>query len=999
MDDRDQWLVALQRENAALRQRVADLESRPAAPSLTDAVVNALHQHVAVVHADGTIVAVNARWNEFARTNGDPALASTSVGVNYFAVCRRAIADHMPSAREMLDGLLAVLNGERSSFELEYACPTPDGQFWYLLQVLPLFQRTERHLLVIHTDITARKQAERHLRQSEARFRSFIEQSTDMMALFTADGHVCEWNTAAERLVGLPRHAVIGQPYSIVTDTLGWAAQQIADRVEVVQNLINASRTGQSPLFYRPAELPIRTASGERRILEELLFPIQTEDGYQIGVIARDVTERKQAEDALRASEERFRALIEHATNGMVLIDEQGTVIEWNHAQEQIMGLARAEVIGRPAWDVQYRLLPAARRAQMTLEALRSSFVDMLATGQSVFLNRPAEGLIETPTGELKTIIQNGFAIPTANGYRMGIVIHDITERKRMEEALHESQSLYHSLVEISPLCICRKDLAGRFTFANRRYLEETQVALADLLGKTDFNFHPPELAEKYRRDDQIVIDTNQVQELVEERTLLNGGSIMVQSIKTPIHDGAGRVNGVQISFWDVTARQRTEQALERRATQLSIINYIGRKITTSLSVDDVLERAADLIHTQLGLHHVGIFIFDADRTELILRSRAGDYTHLFAADHRLKIDQGVVGWVARHGQRLLANDVQAEPRYVNKYGEALPTRAELAVPIMISGEVRGVLDVQSPQINAFDLNDVLMKETLADQIAIALENARLYEAAQHEIAERQQAERALRNLNTTLELRVATRTAELQAANLRLTELDRLKDEFLSRISHELRTPLTSIKIYLELLPTAKPEKQSKYLETLTREADRLHTLIEDVLIFSQLGHYAEPTAHHQIDLNDWLLGRLTTWRKLTHQHDLTLQLNLSPELPRAQADVEQVMQVVARLMTNAVNYSPTGNITLSTALRTEEGQRWATISVTDTGQGITPEDLPHIFERFYRGRAAADYKTPGTGIGLAISREIIEHMGGKLTVCTQPGVGSTFTIWLPAV
>ncbi len=108
--------------------------------------------------------------------------------------------------------------------------------------------------------------------------------------------------------------------------------------------------------------------------------------------------------------------------------------------------------------------------------------------------------------------------------------------------------------------------------------------------------------------------------------------------------------------------------------------------------------------------------------------------------------------------------------------------------------------------------------------------------------------------------------------------------------------------------------------------------------------------------------------------------------------------MHALNRLIANAVNYTPAGSVTISTARVVEAERTWVTLSVTDTGPGITPEDLPHIFERFYRGRAAADYKTPGAGIGLSISREIAERLGGRLTVRTQVGVGSTFTLWLPA-
>ena len=181
----------------------------------------------------------------------------------------------------------------------------------------------------------------------------------------------------------------------------------------------------------------------------------------------------------------------------------------------------------------------------------------------------------------------------------------------------------------------------------------------------------------------------------------------------------------------DITARAAAQRALQRRAAQLSLLNDVGRQIASAHMVDEVLNRAAQLIHRELGYHHVGIFTIDAGSGELAMRARAGGFTHLFAPDHRLSPGQGMVGWVAQHGQSLLANDVSAEPRYVNLYGDALPTRSELTVPIKIGERVLGVLDVQSPQRDAFMPEDRQVQETLADQIAVALSNAQQFKQTQ----------------------------------------------------------------------------------------------------------------------------------------------------------------------------------------------------------------------------------------------------------------------------
>lgn len=180
-----------------------------------------------------------------------------------------------------------------------------------------------------------------------------------------------------------------------------------------------------------------------------------------------------------------------------------------------------------------------------------------------------------------------------------------------------------------------------------------------------------------------------------------------------------------------IVERWRAEEALNRRAAQLALINDIGRRIAAALDPDEVLERATRLVQASFGYHRVALFTVDREQGELVMRARAGDFAHRFPPDHRIMLDQGVVGWVGGHSERLLANDVSAEPRYINFFPDVIPTRSELCVPIRVSQETVGVLDVQSPQVNAFDENDVTVMETLADQIAVAIENARLYAAIQ----------------------------------------------------------------------------------------------------------------------------------------------------------------------------------------------------------------------------------------------------------------------------
>jgi len=227
----------------------------------------------------------------------------------------------------------------------------------------------------------------------------------------------------------------------------------------------------------------------------------------------------------------------------------------------------------------------------------------------------------------------------------------------------------------------------------------------------------------------------------------------------------------------------------QRRVTQLALINDVGGKIAAVLGLDGVMDRAAHLAQESFGYHHVALFTVDRERDEMVMRARAGDFAPLFPLDHRLRLGQGMVGWVGLYGKRLLANDVEAELRYVNLYPDVIPTRSELSVPIRVGQEVMGVLDVQSPRRDAFDENDVMVIETLADQVAVAIDNARLYEAIQQELVERVRAEEAVRQRNR--ELALLNRASQALSATL---DLDQVLATVLEEMCHLLDVVAGSI-------------------------------------------------------------------------------------------------------------------------------------------------------------------------------------------------------------
>jgi two-component system phosphate regulon sensor histidine kinase PhoR len=232
-----------------------------------------------------------------------------------------------------------------------------------------------------------------------------------------------------------------------------------------------------------------------------------------------------------------------------------------------------------------------------------------------------------------------------------------------------------------------------------------------------------------------------------------------------------------------------------------------------------------------------------------------------------------------------------------------------------------------------------------------------------------------------------------------RLKELDRLKDQFVSRIGHELRTPIANIKLYIQLLERGKPDRQSEYLQTLQHEIERLTHLNDSFLEMAELDAGRTALQMSTVDLNQLLRDLLCNVEPTAQRRDLALHLQSEPRLkgPGVTTDRALLARAISNLVDNALQYAPRGAaITVSASRAGTAETPGATVAVHNTGPGISREELSHMCERFYRGEAARDYKVPGAGLGLAIVQTIMHRLNGRLTVDSQPDQGVTFTLWL---
>ncbi len=240
--------------------------------------------------------------------------------------------------------------------------------------------------------------------------------------------------------------------------------------------------------------------------------------------------------------------------------------------------------------------------------------------------------------------------------------------------------------------------------------------------------------------------------------------------------------------------------------------------------------------------------------------------------------------------------------------------------------------------------------------------------------------------------------TNDLRSANLRLTELDRMKDDFISTVTHELRTPLTSIRAFSEILrdnPTLDPAQRENFLGIVIRESERLTRLINQVLDLAKLESGGGEWQAIQFDLRELIDESLRATSQLFKDTGVTVSAALPEATPEIVADRDRVMQVMQNLLSNAAKFcvANQGRVTVELTL-TQDAVR---VDVADNGIGINVEDQAVIFDKFRQAGDTLTEKPKGSGLGLAISKQIVEHLGGKLWVTSQPGTGATFSFTLP--
>jgi PAS domain S-box-containing protein len=678
--------------------------------------------------------------------------------------------------------------------------------------------------------------------------------------------------------------------------------------------------------------------------------------------------ERERMQQALQASEEKFNKAFRSSPVAMAISDNTTRhYLDINDAFARMTGYEHDELIGHTARDFSL-WVDLAERAQVMAMMEQQGFV---REHEVHFKNR--SGLVGAALISLETIELNG--VPC-----LLTTLHDITERRRAEDALRASEDRFRSLVQNAQdiITVHNRNLVATYESPSVAHL--LGYPPGHMIGKTPFEFIPLEDQPKVRHAFDEVLRQKNASVPAEFRFRhANGSFVYLDALSSNLLDHPG-VRGIVITSRDVTERKLVEQNVRRYAERLAILHEIDQAILNAKSIEEIADAALSRIQRSITSWSARVMLFDFEDGQAGVVAHYCDGVKLPAGERLSLAALGPMTQL-RPGELYVINDLSEllEPTPSQQRQMHDGARASIDAPLIVLGQLIGVLSVNATQWDAFQGEVVDVVREVADQLAVAIQNARLLEQTQRHAHE--------------LEQRVAERTRELAAANERLTELDRLKSKFVSDVSHELRTPIANLKLHVELLEHGRAEKREHYLSVVKQQSRRLGQLVDDILNLSRLEMGRERTAFGPVDLNFVVEQVVAAHQPRAESSGLILSFEPQPDLQAVRGEVNQLSQVVTNLVINALNYTPHGSVQVSTYQTPDE----ACLEVADTGIGIDPDDIPNIYARFYRGRGSQRSETPGTGLGLAIVKEIVDLHGGHIDISSQVKQGTMFKVWLP--
>lgn len=885
-----------------------------------------------------------------------------------------------------------------------------------------------------HTDITERKQSEFALQESEARYRQLINNLNAGFVIHATDTSILLCNQTACELLGLSMDQMLGKT---AIDPTWYFVREDGTMIPIQEYPVNQVLSTQVPI--KNYVLGINT--GIKPIVWVLVnaYPEWDMTGQvkQVVITFIDITKRKQAEEEIKQTRNFLRALLDNLPVAIFVKDGHpekfGVFQFWNKTSEQLFGISAAEAIGKTDYDFfpieQAKYFYAKDQeifAKGIIENIHEEVIDSYSLGKRF----------------LHTVKVPIFDEQNQPHYLLGFS-EDITERKRAEAELKEMSEVMKNAVS----GISKLDAQGRYLYVNQSYSDVTGYEPEEMIGMLwEKTVHPDELEKLIAAYWQMVKE-GRVE--VETRGIRKDGSVFYkQLVMISTYDEQRQFVGHYCFMKDISDRKQAEIALAKELLRsktffntsmdgVVIMDNYGKVIESSPSFARMLGYSLEEIM------NLSVFDWDAQWTKEELQSmlEMEEIVPLFETIHRRKdgsIYDVEISYnrVELEGERInlcICRDIterkrnEAERKRVEeslRYQKEMFQTIVSNIPVMITlFNDQGKIEFINPELEItlgwsledWHQQDILTKcypdpvdcqkirdfmlsatgkwqdlKTLTatgEQLETTWANVPLSDGhflgIGQDISDRKHKESALLH---------AMEAAE--AANL-------AKSIFLANMSHELRTPLNVILGFTQVMAhdLSLTPNQQEDLQTIRRSGDHLLSLINDVLDLSKIesGHCTiEETGFDLIALLHSLRNMLA---ERASSKGLDLCFEIAPEVPQfVISDAQKLRQILLNLLSNAIKFTNQGIVILRVSMKSPAGEDGMILqfAVIDTGVGIEAEEIDTIFDAFVQAQAGKR-SVSGTGLGLTISRKLLEIIGGEISVNSTIGQGTTFTFTLP--
>lgn len=697
---------------------------------------------------------------------------------------------------------------------------------------------------------------------------------------------------------------------------------------------------GEAQVFQDSSRAP--SESGLRETLTHYIPDLGDDGVAGFYVLISDITAVKEAESALREKEERLRAIFDILPVGIVIAGKEGRVQDCNRAAEMLLDLRPGSLLPGAAGAAEFAIyggdgLPMALEATPQFAA---------ATQRRPVLN--AEMQIVGPRGTRWFSVS---AMPLGAEPGSVVVAYvDVTERRRSESALAESESRYRALATAAPVGMLRADGAGRYTYVNDRWQQLAGISALQAEGDGwRTALHPDD------RDRVVAAWTAAVhagQAFFSEFRFRppRGEVVWVLVRAVPEAESVEPVSGYVGTVTDITERKQAEMSLSDSQSMLS----------------NIIDSAMDAVITADDQYRVRIF------------NRAAEAMFGYRAEQM----------IGQPLERLMPLRFRADHgRHMARFAES----NSVGMRAMVGG-LRGDVYALRADGSEFPIESSISNMSAGGR--------RVFTVVVRDLTERRRAEARLIELNESLEARVEERTQELERARDQAQAANTAKSDFLANMSHEIRTPLNTVlgMVHLALLGELNP-KQRDYVEKIGLSGSHLLSLINDVLDFSKIEAGKLELDIADFDLSQALADLMHLMQDRALDKHLDLQLDVSTDVPRwVRGDALRFEQVLLNLVGNAIKFTEQGRI----EVRIQRSQAWSTglllrVEVEDSGIGMSEDTQARIFRSFEQADSSTTRKFGGTGLGLAISKRLVELMGGQIGARSDIGHGSCFWFAIP--